>query len=107
MKLAILALVALAGPAWAQDCAPTVRMSYEASHAIKLSMVPPGHSPAEYELDHIVPLCMGGSNDRSNLQLQLWPDANRKDEDEIVLCDMVREHVLTCAEAQETMREWK
>lgn len=88
-------------------CAPTPRMSYEQSHAIKQQMVPFGHTLREYELDHIVPLCMGGTNERSNLHLQLWADARRKDEDEIALCQMVREGILTCADAQETMREWK
>jgi hypothetical protein len=82
-------------------------MSYQQSHAIKLSMLPAGHTLGEYELDHIIPLCMGGSNDRSNLQLQRWPDAMRKDQDEWALCDLVREGVLSCNEAQETMQEWK
>jgi hypothetical protein len=90
----------------AQDCTPTPRMSYEQSHAIKRSMLPPGHTLAEYELDHTVPLCLGGSNDRSNLQLQTWGDAKRKDLDEAAVCQMVREGVLTCQEAQQTMREW-
>jgi hypothetical protein len=89
------------------SCAPTPRMSYEQSSTIKRSMLPAGHSMSEYELDHILPLCMGGSNDRSNLQLQTWDEANRKDEDEWALCALVREHVLTCEEAQATMRDWK
>lgn len=106
MKLTIaVAFAALSGPSWA-DCAPTARMPYEQSHAIKLSMLPVGHSAAEYELDHIVPLCMGGSNDRTNLQLQTWIEARRKDIDEAALCDMVQTGALTCDEAQETMREW-
>ena len=81
-------------------------MPEEQSQAIKRSLIPAGHTMAEYELDHIVPLCMGGSNDRSNLQLQTWPDAKLKDVDEGALCALVREHTLTCAEAQETMRNW-
>jgi len=89
------------------DCTPTPRMSYEESHTIKQSMVPAGHLLSEYELDHRIPLCMGGSNDRSNLQLQTWGEAKRKDDDEWALCEMVHEGVLTCDEAQETMREWK
>lgn len=61
---------------------------------------------ADYELDHIIPLCLGGSNDRTNLQLQLWPDARRKDEMEWTLCDAVRNHEMTCAEARAEMLEW-
>jgi hypothetical protein len=89
------------------DCTPTPRMSYEQSRAIKQSLVPMGHSLSEYELDHVIPLCMGGSNDRSNLQLQRWDEARRKDDDEWALCEMVHEGVLTCDEARQTMKEWK
>lgn len=88
-------------------CPTTPRMSYQQSSAIKRSLIPAGHSASEYELDHIVPLCMGGSNDRGNLQLQTWADADMKDRDEVSLCDLVRDGVLTCDEAQETMRNWK
>jgi hypothetical protein len=66
----------------------------------------PGHGLEEYELDHIVPLILGGSNDRSNLQLQPWDEARRKDADEIAVYELFREGALTCQEAQETMREW-
>jgi hypothetical protein len=103
----IIIQVVFAQATLAADCAPTPRMPYEQSRAIKQSMVPVGHSLSEYELDHRVPLCMGGSNDRSNLQLQTWDEARRKDDDEIALCEMVHEGVITCAEGQETMREWK
>jgi hypothetical protein len=103
----IIIQVTLAQAALAADCSPTPRMPYEQSRAIKQSMLPPGHLLSEYELDHRIPLCMGGSNDRSNLQLQTWPDAKRKDDDEIALCELVQRGVLTCDEAQETMREWK
>jgi hypothetical protein len=37
-------LLCLASPAAGLNCAPTVRMPYEQSHAIKLSMLPPGHA---------------------------------------------------------------
>ena len=38
----------------------------------------------KYELDHIIPLCLGGSpNDPSNLQLEPWDEATRKDRVEI------------------------
>jgi hypothetical protein len=57
LALAIIGAVAFfAGKAHAGEkgsaraCAPNVRMPYEQSHAIKLSMLPPGRSPSEYEL---------------------------------------------------------
>lgn len=105
-RIICVGILALNASAYAADCTPTVRMSYEQSHAIKLSMLPPGHSLGEYELDHIVPLCMGGSNDRSNLQLQTWDDAKRKDVDEVALCNLAHNGTLTCEEAQDTMRHW-
>jgi hypothetical protein len=65
------------------------RMPQAESSAIKRSMLPRGHSAAEYELDHIVPLCLGGSNNSSNLQLQTWDRARAKDELEVKACRMV------------------
>jgi len=48
-------------------------------------------SPAQFELDHIVPLCLGGPgdkppNDPSNLQLQPWGEARAKDKLEAQVC---------------------
>lgn len=80
-----LALI-LSAPALAQQ---TARMSYQESSAIKRSMLPPGTQMRDFELDHIIPLCLGGSNDRSNLQLQPWPEARIKDDDEIAACKAV------------------
>lgn len=65
------------------------RMPYSESSYIKHSMLPRGHSAAEYELDHIVPICLGGSNNSSNLQLQTWDKARAKDELEAKACRMV------------------
>jgi hypothetical protein len=111
LRTAILATAILAATrATAQDCTPTPRMSEEQSYAIKRAMVAeqhPGHRLGEYELDHIVPLILGGSNDRSNLQLQPWDEARRKDADEIAVYELFREGALTCAEAQDQMREWR
>src|SRR5262245_17697248 len=42
-----------------------------------------------YELDHKIPLCLGGPDSLENLQLQPWPEALAKDEDEIDLCRAV------------------
>ena len=107
----VAALLALtATRATAQDCSPTPRMSEEQSYAIKRAMVAeqhPGHRLGEYELDHRIPKCLGGSDDRSNLQLQPWPEARAKDEDEAAACALVREGTITCAEAQDQMREWR
>src|ERR1700755_3496839 len=73
----------------------TARMPYQESSAIKRCMLPPGAEMRDFELDHCRPLCLGGSNDRSNLQLQPWPEARRKDGDELAMCKAVSRGELT------------
>src|ERR1700731_4422656 len=86
---------------------PTPRMSYQESSAIKRSMLPPGAEMRDFELDHCRPLCLGGSNDRSNLQLQPWPEARREEDDEVAMCKAVSRGELTQEAAAETLaRRW-
>ena len=68
--------------------------------------LPPGMQP-DYEVDHLVPLCLGGSDDSSNL----WPEPRRsiepkwnaeaKDRLERFMCDMVCSGQLDIGTAQE------
>jgi hypothetical protein len=61
-----------------------------------------------FELDHIVPLCLGGSSDPSNLQLQPWDEARRKDRVEAQACRCVCAGKATLAEAQNDLAtDWK
>jgi hypothetical protein len=54
-----------------------------------------------YEIDHRVPLCLGGSNDARNLWPQPLLDAREKDEIERAACIAVcRDHTLTLDQAQ-------
>jgi hypothetical protein len=54
-----------------------------------------------YQLDHIVPLCLGGSpDDPHNLQLQPWAEATRKDRLEVQACRCVCAGVVPLAEAR-------
>jgi len=85
----------------------TPRMSYQESSTIKRSMLPPGTQMRDFELDHCRPLCLGGSNDRNNLQLQPWPEARRKDGDEIAACQAVSGGELSQDAAAEMLaRRW-
>jgi hypothetical protein len=85
----------------------TPRMPYEQSSAIKRSMLPPGTAMGDWELDHCRPLCLGGSNERSNLQLQPWPEARQKDADEIAACKAVTRGDMTEeVAATELARRW-
>jgi hypothetical protein len=86
---------------------PTPRMPLEQSQAIKRSLLSPGGRIGDYELDHIVPLCLCGSNDLSNLQLQPWPEARRKDDLEWELCQAVDAGRLTREEAVRRIRAWR
>lgn len=103
LALATVSFVTLLGA----ETLPTPRMSYSESSAIKRSMIPPGHTMSEYELDHIVPLCLGGSNNSSNLMLQPWPEARKKDELEIMACKAVRTGRLNINAARSLFTNWR
>lgn len=70
--------------------------------------LPPGHHP-DYEIDHLVPLCLGGSDDPSNL----WPQPRRsiepkwnaeaKDRLEAAMCRLVCDGLLDISDAQEAI----
>lgn len=60
-----------------------------------------------YEVDHLVPLCLGGSNDLSNLWAESWPHAKRKDVLEKRLCAALRVGKITQAAAVEQIRGFR
>jgi hypothetical protein len=107
MTLAAIILAAILAMSSAALAQQTPRMSYQESSTIKRSMLPPGAEMRDFELDHCRPLCLGGSNDRSNLQLQPWPEARRKDDDEVAMCQAVTRGELSQEAAAETLaRRW-
>jgi hypothetical protein len=88
----------------------TVRSSFFARQQMKLEkMKALGATDATaYQLDHIVPLCLGGSLDNpKNLQLQLWSEATRKDRMEIKLCCLVCTGQVGLAEARLAILDWQ
>lgn len=115
MLSALLAYGALSGESVTNgDCTPTPRMSEDQSRAIKWTMCVEwlqaggvGYGEGRVnscmklnELDHIMPLCLGGSNDRSNLQLEPWAEAREKDIGEHDACRDVRAGKLSCKAAR-------
>jgi hypothetical protein len=68
--------------------------------------LPPGTHP-DYEIDHLIPLCLGGSDDPSNLWPQprrsiegIW-NAEAKDRLERLMCNLVCDGQIDIAIAQE------
>jgi hypothetical protein len=60
-----------------------------------------------YEVDHYIPLCMGGSNDRANLWPEPWTHAKRKDVLENRLCRQIRNGTITQADAVSQMKAFR
>jgi len=90
-------------------CAPgytyTVRPSWYESAKLKLQLLTARGeawiSAPKYQLDHIIPLCLGGSpTDPSNLQLEPIDEAYRKDRVEIQAMRCVCVGKVTLSEAQ-------
>jgi hypothetical protein len=66
-------------------------------------------SASQYELDHRIPLCLGGAPfERVNLELQPWDEAPEKDRKEACLARAVCAGRLTLDEARERIwRDWR
>jgi hypothetical protein len=70
----------------------------------------PSHEPGQYEVDHLIPLEVGGANDIANL----WPEAaeptpgyHQKDEVENYLHDQICSGKLPLQQAQnEVAADW-
>ena len=82
-----------------------VRPATVYTNGVKLKLLQSaGQDPSaasEYELDHIVPLALGGHpRALDNLQLQPWPEARRKDRIEVKLQCLVCSGQVSLGEAQ-------
>lgn len=94
--------------------ARSVRPSYNFTGAIKRQLMRsehPGERYAGYELDHLIPLALGGAPaDRRNLWLEPWTgDVNASDKDalEFVLWRLVCRHEVPLRMAQRAIaQDW-
>lgn len=91
----------------------TVRPSVSYTNGVKRKLIREAGLPAPdaslYELDHLVPLTLGGHpRSLNNLELQLWPEANIKDRLEPKLSKLVCAHKIPLATAQACIyNDWR
>ena len=81
MKLFLVIAVSAAVLAGGAD-AKTKRSSVERCAFLKSQGYSGCHTPKGYIVDHVKPLCKGGPDKRSNMQLQTKADAKAKDRTE-------------------------
>ena len=85
----------------------TVRPSTSYTNALKKKWTPFGHKPQEYELDHFIPIELGGDpKSEDNLWLQVWDDARKKDVQETLLHREMCAGVYKPEQVQTTISQW-
>ena len=95
-----------------QLCVPnyttTIRPPVSYTNGLKKAWVPAGHKVNEFELDHFIPLVLGGDpKSPDNLWLEKWDDARIKDKMEVELHHEVCAGKITLQQAQQSIRSWK
>jgi hypothetical protein len=88
----------------------TVRPPRDVTDAIKRNLAADrGVNVRDYELDHVVPLDLGGAPaDLRNLRLQPWPEARAKDSLEVELSKAVCLGSVTLTDAQHQIaHDWR
>ena len=101
-----LGLFALTGLNWLQHSEPLCINGHPAPRSpdVTYAGLPPRHG---YERDHIVPLCLAGSDTRDNLQYQPIDEARKKDSREWHACEQFCRGEITLDEARSQFhREW-
>ena len=70
------------------------------------SMTSPESQWKNYEFDHLIPLCAGGSNDSRNIWPQPLDEAHEKDKVEDEVCQKMRAGEMKQAEAVHEIFAW-
>ena len=85
----------------------TVRPPVSYTNKLKKQWTPMLHKPQEYELDHYIPIALGGSpTDPNNLWMQKWDDAKKKDVQESLLHREMCQGIYTPEQVQATISKW-
>ena len=85
----------------------TVRPPVSYTDKLKLEWTPAGHKPSEYELDHYIPIELGGApRDPNNLWMQVLADARKKDVQETALHRDLCKGKITLDQAQSNVVKW-
>ncbi len=88
----------IASTSFAEVCATDGRLgsAYSRAHRVVPRRGVPGH-----QVDHVVPLCLGGADIDANIQIEPIEEALRKDDIERAVCIAVcRDRSMTLAEGQ-------
>lgn len=89
----------------------TVRPPASYTGKIKRQWLHPATNTRDYELDHILPISLGGSpRNKGNLYMQKWEGkcgARAKDKDEYRMYRAVCRGLVTLKEAQQFFSPWK
>lgn len=89
----------------------TVRPPVSYTNSIKRKLLPKGKTVRDYELDHIVPLALGGHpSSKDNLMLQPWEGkcgAHTKDAEEFSYYRAVCRGEISLADARKHFMPWR
>lgn len=92
-------------PGWSRQVRPPLAVTEPIKRRL-VAKLAPGHRLADFELDHDVPLELGGApNDPANFWLEPWPEARRKDLAENRLHAAVCAGRMSLADAQRMVRD--
>jgi len=94
---------------WTRSIRPASAYTRRVKQELLRELDLPRESASRYELDHRIPLSLGGAPyERANLELQPWDEAPEKDRKEACLSRAVCAGRLTLAAARERIwRDWR
>lgn len=95
----------LAYPEQVPKCNRNVNQAEKLTVAASYGNIPQSEWP-NYEFDHLIPLCAGGSDDPKNLWPQPISLAHEKDKLEVDICIQMRAGTLAQADAVRKVRDW-